>query len=56
MSGGKYKGVAPDADLIGYGSGAGLFILDVIGGYDYAINNIYDYEHPLRVMSNSWGV
>ena len=55
MSNGKYKGVAPDADLVGYGSGAALFILDAVGGYDYAINHIYDYEHPLRVMSNSWG-
>nr|WP_297348190.1 S8 family serine peptidase [uncultured Glaciecola sp.] len=55
MSGGKYKGVAPDADLVGYGSGAGLFILDAVGGYDYAINHVYDYEHPLRIMSNSWG-
>jgi serine protease AprX len=55
MSDGKYKGVAPDADLVGYGSGAGLFILDAVGGYDYAINHVYDYEHPLRIMSNSWG-
>jgi serine protease AprX len=55
MSDGKYKGVAPDADLVGYGSGAGLFILDAVGGYDYAISNVYDYEHPLRIMSNSWG-
>ncbi|GAA0860077.1 S8 family peptidase [Aliiglaciecola litoralis] len=55
MSDGKYKGVAPDADLVGYGSGAGLFILDAVGGYDYAINHIWDYEHPLRIMSNSWG-
>jgi serine protease AprX len=55
MSDGKYQGVAPGADLVGYGSGAGLFILDAVGGYDYAINHIYDYEHPLRIMSNSWG-
>jgi serine protease AprX len=55
MSNGKYKGVAPDADLVGYGSGAALFILDAVGGYDYAINHIFDYENPLRVMSNSWG-
>jgi len=55
MSDSKYKGVAPDADLVSYGSGAGLFILDAVGGYDYAINHVYDYEHPLRIMSNSWG-
>jgi serine protease AprX len=28
QSGGKHEGVAPGASLIGYGSGAGLFILD----------------------------
>jgi hypothetical protein len=38
---------------VGYGSGAGLFILDAVGRYDYAINHVYDYEHPLRIMSNS---
>jgi serine protease AprX len=36
MSIGKYQGVAPGANIIGYGSGAGLFILDTIGGFDYA--------------------
>ena len=34
-SGGLYEGVAPGAHLIGYGSGAALFILDAIGGYNY---------------------
>jgi serine protease AprX len=38
---------------VGYGSGAGMFILDAVGRYDYAINHLYDYEHPLRIMSNS---
>jgi hypothetical protein len=38
---------------VGYGSGAGLFILDAVGRYDYAINHVYDYEHPLRIMSSS---
>ncbi len=36
-SGGKYEGVAPGAALIGYGSGAALFILDGLGGFDYAL-------------------
>lgn len=55
MSNGKYVGAAPDADLIGYGSGGGLFLLDTIGGFDFAINNLYTYEHPIKVISNSWG-
>ncbi|WP_417665932.1 S8 family peptidase [Pseudidiomarina sp.] len=55
MSDGKYLGAAPEADLIGYGSGAGLSILDAVGGYDYAINNVYAFNSPIRIMSNSWG-
>jgi serine protease AprX len=54
-SGGKYQGAAPGADIIGYGSGAGLSILDALGGYDYAITHVYDFNSPIRVMSNSWG-
>lgn len=52
-SGGKYAGVAPGADLIGYGSGAAIFILDTLGGFDYAVSN---YQRlGIRVMNNSWG-
>ena len=54
-SDGKYQGVAPGADLIGYGSGAGISILDALGGYDYAITHIWDFNSPIRIMSNSWG-
>ncbi|PKR77736.1 peptidase S8 [Halalkalibacillus sediminis] len=53
QSGGKYEGVAPGADLIGYGSGAALFVLDGIGGFDYAIANQSQYD--IRVITNSWG-
>lgn len=53
MSVGKYQGVAPGAKIIGYGSGAGLFILDTIGGFDYALTHQYDYN--IRVISNSFG-
>ncbi|OKL39423.1 S8 family serine peptidase [Pontibacter flavimaris] len=52
-SGGMYEGAAPGAHLIGYGSGAALFILDAIGGYDYALT--HQYEYGIRVISNSWG-
>jgi serine protease AprX len=52
-SGGKYEGVAPGAKLIGYGSGAGLAILDVLGGFDYAIANRDRYG--IDVITNSWG-
>lgn len=52
-SGGLYEGVAPGADLIGYGSGAVIFILDSLGGFDYAL--VHQVEHNIRVVSNSFG-
>lgn len=52
-SSGKYTGVAPGAHLIGYGSGAALFMLDVLSGFDYAIINQSIYN--IRVITNSWG-
>ncbi|MBJ6116952.1 S8 family serine peptidase [Pontibacter sp. BT310] len=52
-SGGLYEGAAPGAHLIGYGSGAALFVLDAIGGFDYALT--HQYQYGIRVISNSWG-
>jgi serine protease AprX len=54
-SNGKYRGVAPGADLVGYGSGAVLLILDAVGAFDYALTHQFSFEHPIRVISNSWG-
>jgi serine protease AprX len=53
MSGGKYEGVAPGASLIGYGSGAGLAILDTVGAFDYALT--HQAQYGIRVITNSWG-
>lgn len=53
QSQGLHAGVAPGADIIGYGSGAGLFILDTLGGFDYALTHQFDYN--IRVISNSFG-
>ncbi|MFD0739484.1 S8 family serine peptidase [Lysobacter koreensis] len=52
-SGGAQEGVAPGAGIIGYGSGAGLFILDTVGGFDYALTHQAQYN--IRVISNSFG-
>ncbi|MBO6575307.1 MAG: S8 family peptidase [Rhodothermales bacterium] len=52
-SGGKFEGVAPGANLIGYGSGAVVLILDAIGGFDYALT--HQFEYNIRVVSNSFG-
>ena len=54
-SNGLYRGVAPGADLVGYGSGGVLLILDAVGGLDYAVTNQFSFDSPIRVISNSWG-
>ena len=53
FSGGQHAGVAVGADIIGYGSGAGVLILDTLGGFDYALVNQFRYN--IRVISNSFG-
>jgi serine protease AprX len=53
QSGGLYAGVAPGARLIGTGSGAGLFILNALGGYEWSFGNQFKYN--IRIISNSWG-
>ncbi|WP_240948490.1 S8 family serine peptidase [Bacillus sp. RO1] len=53
MSGGKYEGVAPGANLIGYGSGAVIAMLDTLGGFDYALT--HQQEYNIRIITNSWG-
>ena len=52
-SGGLYEGVAPGAKLIGVGSGAGLFILNALGGFEWSMANQFFYG--IRVINNSWG-
>ena len=52
-SGGRYQGVAPGAKLIGLGSGAGLFVLSGLGGFEWTIAN--QSQYAIRVISNSWG-
>ncbi|PKR77737.1 peptidase S8 [Halalkalibacillus sediminis] len=52
-SGGKYEGVAPGANLVGYGSGAAIAMLDILGGFDYALT--HQREYNIRVITNSWG-
>jgi serine protease AprX len=52
-SGGLYTGVAPGANLIGCGSGAGLLVLNALGGFEWSLSNQFQYR--IRVISNSWG-
>jgi serine protease AprX len=52
-SGGRYAGVAPGAKLIGAGLGAGLFVLNAVGAWEWALVHQFDYN--IRVISNSYG-
>jgi serine protease AprX len=59
-SGGRYGGVAPGARLIGAGSGAVLFILNGLGGFEWSMANQTTLDqsgqpYNIRVISNSWG-
>lgn len=53
QSNGAYEGVAPGAKLVGFGSGAGLALLNTLGGFDYGLRNRERYN--IRVITNSWG-
>jgi serine protease AprX len=52
-SGGKYKGVAPGASLVGIGAGDVLFIFWILAGFDYILDHQRDYN--IKVVNNSWG-
>ncbi len=53
QSGGLYAGVAPGARLIGTGSGAVLFVLNALGGFEWSLTNQSLYG--IRIISNSFG-
>lgn len=52
-SGGLYTGVAPGAKLIGAGLGAGIFVVNGLAAWEWALSNQYRYN--IRVISNSYG-
>ncbi len=52
-SGGRYAGVAPGAKIIGSGLGAGLFVINALGAWEWAVTNQFRYN--IRVISNSYG-
>ena len=53
QSGGKFRGMAHGADLVGLGSGEGLSIFTILEGFDYIISNRAKYG--IRIVNNSWG-
>jgi serine protease AprX len=54
-SGGKYKGMAPGAKLIGVGAGDAISILYALEGFDFLLNPDIRETYNVRVISNSWG-
>jgi serine protease AprX len=52
-SAGKYKGVAPGANLIGVSVGDALFIFWILAGFDWILENREAYN--IQVVNNSWG-
>ncbi|MFC4769283.1 S8 family serine peptidase [Effusibacillus consociatus] len=50
---GTYKGIAPDAKLVGLGTGEVITILWALEAFDYVIDHKDAYK--IQVISNSWG-
>lgn len=48
-----FAGIAPEASLIGLGAGEGLFILEALAGFDWALANQQRYS--IDMITNSWG-
>ncbi|WP_408009532.1 S8 family serine peptidase [Pseudalkalibacillus sp. A8] len=52
-SDGLYKGVAPDAKLVGLGTGEAISVLWALEAFDYVLEN--QDEYGIDIISNSWG-
>ncbi|MBB86986.1 MAG: hypothetical protein CMP06_06770 [Xanthomonadales bacterium] len=55
VSDGLYVGMAPEANLIGFGMGLVVLVLDATLAYDYMLDEGFITEHNLRVTNNSYG-
>lgn len=52
-SGGRFRGIAPGADLIGIGAGEGISVFNTVEGFDWILE--HKDEYGIRVVNNSWG-
>jgi serine protease AprX len=52
-SDGYYQGVAPEVELVGLGSGAGISILSALQSYDWVLEHQAEYD--IRIVNSSWG-
>ncbi|KZE64794.1 hypothetical protein AWM68_09015 [Fictibacillus phosphorivorans] len=50
---GLYKGIAPDAKLVGLGTGEGINVFWALEAFNYVLENHEKYG--INVISNSWG-
>ena len=50
---GQVLGVAPGAELIGYGTGDAVFVFGILSSYDDLLTHRIDWK--IRVVNNSWG-
>lgn len=53
-SGGKFKGIAHGADLVGIGVGEGINLFTVLQGYEWLLENREQYD--IEVVNNSFGI
>ncbi|WP_225741215.1 S8 family serine peptidase [Halorussus halophilus] len=54
-SDGKYKGMAPDADLTVYSAGLTLLLVKAVAAYDHLLSRVRAGDIDVQVVSNSWG-
>lgn len=52
-SGGRFKGAAPGANLIGFGAGETLVVSSGLAAFDWI--HLHHREQNIRVINNSWG-
>jgi serine protease AprX len=54
-SGGRYRGMAPDADVSVYSTDAAAALLNVVGAYDDMLDKQRAGKHDVQLVNNSFG-
>jgi len=53
MSGGRFRGIAPGAGLVGVGTGEAIWVFNVVEGFDWILG--HKDQYGIRIVTNSWG-